>query len=142
MKLITEHEQNIEPLVTELSEGVYEDEFTRKIFQEKIKDNSVIIKELKEERERLEAELSQIELTDDFRQEVKEMASKVRKNLSDATFNGKRTVMDKLDLRAIFRYEDGTRWLDLSCNLFPEWLSCNILEANILLQRQSHPLLQ
>ena len=37
------------------------------------------------------------------------------------------TLMDKLDLKAVFRYEDAYRWLDLTCNLSPEGLSYTLV---------------
>jgi site-specific DNA recombinase len=58
--LITKHECSIERLVTELSEGVYGDDFTRNIFQEKIKENTEVIKELLKEQDHLEAELARL----------------------------------------------------------------------------------
>ena len=119
-------------LVTELSEGVYEDEFTRNIFQEKIKENTEVLKELQKGQEHLEAELAQVELTEDFRQEIKAMAAQVHDKLSDATFENKLAVMDKLDLRAVFRCEGEERWLDLTCNLSPKDLSYDLQENESL----------
>ena len=57
------------------------------------------------------------------------MAAQVRNNISKATFDNKRAVMDKLDLHAVFRYEDDIRWLDLTCNLSPEGLSYDLHEG-------------
>ena len=128
-KLIAKREVSIKRLVTELSEGEYSDEFTRNIFKEKIKENTEVIKELQKERDYLEAELAQVELTEDFRKEIRAMAAQVRNNISKATFDNKRAVMDKLDLHAVFRYEDDIRWLDLTCNLSPEGLSYDLHEG-------------
>jgi hypothetical protein len=52
--------------------------------------------------------------------------------LSDATYQNKRAVMDKLDLKAVFRVDDGARWLDLTCSLSPEGLSYDLQENNCL----------
>ncbi len=130
--LITKHENSIERLINELSEGIYDDEFTRKIFQEKINENKEVIKELQKGRKQLEAELAQVELTEDFRQEIHSIAAQVRDNLVGASWEQKRAVMDKLDLKAVFRYNDGDRLLDLSCSLSPEGLSYDLQENNLL----------
>lgn len=78
------------------------------------------------EKDQLESELKQVELTEDFRQEIKVMAAQVRDKLSDATFDGKRAVMDKLNLEAVFRIENDIRWLDLRCNLSPDGLAYDL----------------
>ena len=125
-KLIAKQERSIKRLVDELSDGEYSDEFTRSIFQEKISENTEVIRELRKERDRHEAELAQVELTEDFRQEIKAMATQVKDKLLDATFGNKRAVMDKLDLQAVFRYEDDIRWLDITCKLSPDGLSYDL----------------
>ncbi len=70
------------------------------------------------------------------------MAAQIKRKLSSATFDGKRAVMDKLDVTVVFRVEDGKRWLDLTYSLSSDRLGCLIPEACIPLQRQPHPLLQ
>ena len=104
----------------ELDDGEYEDKFTRSLFRQKIKENSDLIKELNRERDRLEAELAQVEITTEFQQEIKAMAAQISIKLSNAGFDDKRAVMDMLDVKVVFRFEEDARWLDASCSLTPE----------------------
>lgn len=76
-----------------------------------------MIKELQKEQDRLEAELAQVEITTEFQQEIKAMAAEISDKLSNAAYDEKRAVMDKLDVEVVFRFEEDTRWLDASCNL-------------------------
>jgi site-specific DNA recombinase len=119
-KLIAKRENSIQRLMNELNEGAYEDDYTRNLFRQTIKENTDVIKELEKERDALNAELAQVELNAEFQQEIKAMAAKIRDRLSNANFDGKRAVMDKLDVKAVFRFEEGVRWLDASCRLIPE----------------------
>ena len=119
-KLIKKRERSIRRLTEELSDGAYEDEYTRNIFRQNIKENSDMIKELQKEQEWLDAELAQVEITVEFQQEIKAMAAQIRDKLSNAMFDGKRAVMDKLDVKVVFRFEEDVRWLDASCSLTPE----------------------
>jgi hypothetical protein len=141
-KLITKQERSIEHLVNELSDGDYNDKFTRNIFKDKISENTRLIKELQKEKDQLEIELAQVVLSEEFTQEIKSMAAQIRSKLSGATFDGKRAVMDKLNVKVIFRVEDGKRWLDLTCSLSSGRLSRLILEPCIPFQRQPQPLIQ
>ena len=101
----------------ELNDGAYEDDYTRNVFREKISENATMIKELKKELDQLQAELAQVEVTTEFQQEIKAMAAQIRDKLSHAPFDGKRAVMEKLDVKVVFRFEENTRWLDASCSL-------------------------
>lgn len=76
-----------------------------------------MIKELQKEQDRLEAELAQVEITTEFQQEIKAMVAEISDKLSNAAYDEKRAVMDKLDVEVVFRFEEDTRWLDASCNL-------------------------
>jgi hypothetical protein len=125
-KLIADQEEGIKRLVNGLAEGLYDDEFSRKVFSDKKNEYTQWRDEFIKEHDHLEAELAQVELTDDFRQEIKAMAAQVRDKLSDATFDNKRAVIDKLDLKAVFRVEDDMRWLDLTCNLSPDGLGYDL----------------
>lgn len=60
------------------------------------------------------------------------MAAQVSDKLADATYENKRVVMGKLDLKAVFRYEDKLRWLELTCNLSPEGLSYDLQQSRKL----------
>jgi hypothetical protein len=95
----------------------------------KLKENTEVIKELQKEQKHIEAELAQVELTEDFRKEIKAMAAQVRGKISKASFDNKRAVMEKLDLKAVFRYEEDIRLLDLTCNLSPDGLSYDIQQS-------------
>ena len=128
--------------MNELSDGDYNDKFTRNIFKDKISENTRLIKELQKEKDQLEIELAQVVLSEEFTQEIKSMAAQIRSKLSGATFDGKRAVMDKLNVKVIFRVEDGKRWLDLTCSLSSGRLSRLILEPCIPFQRQPQPLIQ
>lgn len=114
---IGKRERSIQRLMDELNEGEYEDDYTRNVFRQKIKENTNMIKEFERELNQLKDELFQVELTDDFRQEVEAMAAQIRDNLSDASFAGKRVILDKLDLKVVFHYDKGIRWLEASCGL-------------------------
>jgi hypothetical protein len=116
-KLIEKRERSIKRLMDELNDGAYEDEYTRNLFRQTIKENADMIKELQKERDQLEAELAQVEITAEFQQEIKAMAAQISDKLSNATYDGKRAVMDKLDVKVVFGYEEDARWLDVSCNL-------------------------
>lgn len=119
-KLIGKRERSIKRLMDELADGGYEDDFTRNLFQQNIKENADMIKELQMEQDRLEGELAQVEITTEFQQGFKAMAAQISDKLSDATFDGKRAIMDKLDVKMDFRFEENTRWLNGSCSLIPE----------------------
>ena len=69
------------------------------------------------ERDQLEAELAQVEITAEFQQEIKAMAIKIRDKLSNVSYEGKRTIMDKLNVKVVFRIDAGAQWLDASCGL-------------------------
>lgn len=102
-KLITKRERNIQRLMNELNDGEYDDEYTRNLFRQTIKENADMIKELEKEVHELNADLSQVEITNEFQQEIKSLAAKIRDRLPDATFDGKRAVMDKLDVKLYSR---------------------------------------
>jgi hypothetical protein len=76
-----------------------------------------MIKELQKEQDRLEAEFAQVEITAEFQQEIKAMAAQIREKLSNAPYDGKRAVMDKLDVKVVFRFEEDAWRLNASCNL-------------------------
>lgn len=116
-KLIDKRERSIQRLMGELNDGAYEDEYTRNLFRQSIKENADMIKELQKEQDRLEAEFAQVEITAEFQQEIKAMAAQIREKLSNAPYDGKRAVMDKLDVKVVFRFEEDAWRLDASCNL-------------------------
>ncbi len=116
-KLIVKRERSIKRLMDELNEGVYEDDYTRNLFRQNVKENADMIKELEKEQDQLEAELAQVEITTEFQQEIKAMAAQISDKLSNAGYDNKRAVMDKLDVKVVFRVDDDDRWLDASCSL-------------------------
>ena len=48
------------------------------------------------------------------------MAAKIRGKLSNVSYEGKRTIMDKLNLKVIFLIDEDVRWLDASCSLITD----------------------
>ncbi len=116
-KLINDHECNILRLIDELNDGNYKDDYTRNVFRQKINENSIAVKELEKELKELEVELAQIEVTEGFQQEIKAMAAQIQGKLSNATFDGKRALLDKLDIKVVFQVEGKSKWLDVSCSL-------------------------
>ena len=116
-KLIVKRERSIKRLMDELNEGVYEDDYTRNLFRQNVKENADMIKELQKEQDQIEAELAQVEITTEFQQEIKAMAAQISDKLSNAGYDNKRAVMDKLDVKVVFRVDDDDRWLDASCSL-------------------------
>jgi hypothetical protein len=119
-KLIAKRERSIQRLMVEFNDGEYEDEYTRNLFRQTINENTDMIKELQKEQDRLEVELAQVEITTEFQQEVKAMAAQISDKLSNATYDGKRAVMDMLDVKVVFRYNVDARWLDASCSLISD----------------------
>ena len=48
------------------------------------------------------------------------MAAQISDKLSNAGYDNKRAVMDKLDVNMVFRVEEDDRWLDASCSLIAD----------------------
>lgn len=119
-KMITKTDNGINRLTNELVEGDYEDEFTREIFREKINEQSDTLKSLKKEQHRISVELAHVEITDDFRGEIKEMAAKIRHRLDVINFQEKRKIMDMLNVKVVFRVDGDARWLEATCELIPD----------------------
>ena len=65
--------------------------------------------------------------------------------MDNSTYQHKRDLFDLLDFRAIFRVDEGGRWLDVSCGLKPEGdvivldHSSEISPEKVINQNRIHP---
>jgi hypothetical protein len=51
---------------------------------------------------------------------LKAFVNRYRDNLSNATYQVKRLLLDQLNVEVVFFWEDGERWLEVSCEFTDE----------------------
>ena len=127
---IDERKEALEILTNQLTEGDFES-FTIRIIQDKIQDSKQTIVELETEKQQVESLLAQVELNHEFTDQIRIMVQQIRGNLSDANFNQKRSTLDKLNLQAVIRVEDGNRWSYLTFKISIKGLSFNLQEQQL-----------
>jgi hypothetical protein len=103
--LMEEAQAKVERLVDELSE--YEGFAVRDVIREKIRsiENERIM--LADEAERLARDLEENDISPDFEEQIKRTAAIIRQKLTGATTADKQMVLDALDLRAHYSFEEG-----------------------------------
>jgi hypothetical protein len=112
--LISQADAKIQRLVDELTE--YEGYAVRDVIREKIKAIEGERNMLLEEWERLSRELEQSDLSPDFEKQVRRTAEIIREKLSGSTMEDKRMVLDALDMRVRYLYdEERGEILQVSC---------------------------
>ena len=67
------------------------------------------------EGERLSGELEQKELTQEDEERLRALAAQLKQKIDNATFEQKRYILDKLDVKVQLRRDDVRRFLDCSC---------------------------
>ncbi len=76
---------------------------------------------LKDEKQRLEAEIGLSELLPEEIVAIKKIAAELRTKLGEATFETQRLMIDQLRLRVELRRDaEDNRWLDISCGIIAE----------------------
>jgi site-specific DNA recombinase len=130
--LLTAADTRIERLVDELSE--YEGYAVRDVIREKIIALEGERNMLFDERERLSRELELSDISPDFEEQIKRTTAKIREKLAGATYEDKRIVLDALELRVEYYYDECRgKILKISCvipfmegeiavNPSPRWL--------------------
>jgi site-specific DNA recombinase len=112
--LMREAEAKIERLVDELSE--YEGFAVRDVIREKIKALENERNLLADEAEKLAGDLEENDISYDFEQHIKRTAAVIRQKLTGATNSDKQMVLDALDLKAYYFFdEERGEVLKISC---------------------------
>jgi site-specific DNA recombinase len=103
--LMQDAQAKVERLVDELSD--YEGFAVRDVIREKIRSLENKNDILAEEAERLVRDLEENDLTPDFEERIKRTAAIIRQKISGATMPDKHLILDALDLKAYYSYEEG-----------------------------------
>jgi hypothetical protein len=116
--LIDKLERNIKRLARDSRES--EDDFVAETLKSEMNLAGQQREGLIDERTRLETVLSRQVFTADTKEKILASAAAIRNRLINPTYQQKRDLFDLFDFRAIFRVDEGGRWLDVSCGLKPE----------------------
>jgi len=109
-----EAQGKVERLVDELSE--YEGSTVRDVIREKIRSIENERNMLADEAERLARDLEENDISPDFEDQIKRTAAIIREKLTGATIQDKQMVLDSLDLKAQYSFEEGRgEVLKISC---------------------------
>ena len=112
--LLSDADAKIERLVSEIAE--YEGYAVRDVIRQKIKEIESEKNMLLAEWERLTKELEQSDLSPDFEQQIRRTAEIIRKSILGATLEDKRRVLEALDLRVKYLFdEERGQILQVSC---------------------------
>jgi site-specific DNA recombinase len=103
--LMADAQAKVERLVDELSE--YDGLTVRDVIREKIRALENERNLLAEEAERLARDLSESDLAPDFEEQIKRTAVIIRQRLIGATTTDKQLILDALDLKTHYLYEEG-----------------------------------
>jgi DNA repair exonuclease SbcCD ATPase subunit len=113
-KLLSENEQLLKRLVTEM---VNHDDVVLEVFRQQIEEAKNSRKKLEAEKSQLIERISQVEISQELRTQIKESAAIIRERLSEIKYKDKRYIMDILNARVVFNVDDEKRWLDVKCDL-------------------------
>jgi len=94
-------------LVNELSQ--YDGVAVLAAIREKIKDIENEKNMLLDEHSRLSMELENLELPPDFDEQVRNMVEEAREEIGDASFESKRSLLEKLNVQAVYHRNPETR---------------------------------
>lgn len=122
-------EQKIKRLVSKL--GDEDDETISAAVMHEVKMAKKQKDALMDERQTLEAELTQKDITAEMREAIKARARVIRQKLVGPSFEQKYTLHDALVVQALYlRAEDGTDWIKIRCALMPDGVS-NEIKLNL-----------
>jgi site-specific DNA recombinase len=113
--LLLKADTRIHRLVDELSQ--YDGEAVLVAIREKIKDIEGEKTMLLEEHSRLSMELETLVLPPNFDEQIRKMVSEAREEINDASFESKRNLLEKLDVKVLYQRnpENDSIKLDVSC---------------------------
>jgi hypothetical protein len=116
--LIEEGERKIMRLIKELAK-IDDAEVLDVIREEihRIKKNSDA---LSSERQRLEDELSQVEISDEHKNYIMKFAAEITRKLRDASYEDKRRIMDMLDVQVVLFTNIKPRRIEVTCAIAPD----------------------
>lgn len=109
-----------------------------------LKDQTRILSKQKEtlndERQRLECELSQVQLAEEVQEQIIKRVAQIRRNLELATYEQKRELFNTLDLHVVFYDNEEGRRLGVSCGIAPDGVEIGLYPSSrfFLLKRGSH----
>ena len=120
--LLLKADTRIHRLVNELSQ--YDGVAVLAAIREKIKDTENEKNLLLEEHSRLSMELETLELPPDFDEQVRNMVMEAREEIGDASFESKRSLLEKLNVQVLYHRDPETSAirLDASC-IIPQFNS-------------------
>ena len=124
---VEQRKLKIERLIDQLGDSDSED--VRAVLKEKVKTISNEIDALRKEAKSLEVEMRKQLITAETKAEIFEIAQELREELDNPDYESKRFLLDKLNVEAVYRYEDGQKWIDVRCGLVPDWRSV-VIESN------------
>ncbi len=108
-------EEKIRRLIDELAE--FNGDAVKAVIKEKIRQLETEQNFMLEEKNRLEAELSEVEVDSEFESRITQIASAVRERLPVATFEGMRDLLELLKVKVLFYdIQEGIR-LRVSCEI-------------------------
>ncbi len=111
-----------------------QDKATRLISQLSDADDPLIVSMIKDEAKKaleikaefendariLENELANLDISPEMLEEVRNAVAMVRTGMLNPSFETKRAIFDRLNLKVVYRIDNSGRWLDVSCGLKPE----------------------
>lgn len=112
--LLLKADTRIHRLVNELSQ--YDGVAVLAVIREKIKDIENEKNLLLEEHSRLSMELENLELPPDFDEQVRNMVREAREEIGDASFESKRSLLEKLNVQVIYHRNPETRAIRLEAS--------------------------
>jgi len=122
LRFIIAEIDNVSKRISRLINGLADEE--DKTLAEAIKAQLKIFTKQKdlfdEERRTIETELANQSIPVDFEQQIIEWTHDIRKKMANPTFQQKREILDKLDVRAVFYDNDAGRRIWVTCGIKPE----------------------
>ena len=112
-KAVDETKKSIQRLVNEM--GNHGNDVVLGAFRNEIDILSKRLDAIMEEHNRLELELSQIDITDDPPDLILSFADSVRERFGNASFEDKRQLLDILDVQAVINCEKEGKWVEIKC---------------------------
>jgi hypothetical protein len=98
-----------------------QDETITETLQDRVKKLSLQKKSLIQERQSIQSEIEQRQLTSNEVQSVKSRAAQIRSRLfAELTIQQKRAILEILDVDVTLRRDESGRWLDITCGFLPD----------------------
>ena len=98
-------------------------DFQKEILQERKSRLDTLISDLRKEHTQLSTYLQELTYTDADIVTIEKFSAKINHNLDMATFEGKRRILDMLDVRGTLAIENDERVLYVSCLIAPQQVS-------------------